>query len=187
MKRLVIFILWISIKCIVPSTSFYTFAYKFIGMETIVIQVKGKSKAKQVLDAVKLFNGVTNATIATAEELENNAILKACLAARKTPKATKTDVLNALKWKLSIEVHLLRDIKKLKSAYTSNLIQTVIENCEMANTIADIKHCEPLHSKGKFFKIKYGQYRFGVFINAGTIEFLKFGTRQNFYDDFPPF
>lgn len=66
-------------------------------METIVIQVKGKSKAKQILDAVKLLNGVTNAAIATEEEMENLSILKACKAARKTEKATKADVLNALK------------------------------------------------------------------------------------------
>lgn len=66
-------------------------------METIVIQVKGKSKAKQILDAVKLLNGVTNAAIATEEEMESLSILKACKAARKTEKATKADVLNALK------------------------------------------------------------------------------------------
>ncbi|MDP2335633.1 MAG: hypothetical protein Q8N05_04115 [Bacteroidota bacterium] len=65
-------------------------------METIVINVENKSKAKQILDAVKLLNGVTNATMATAEELENISMLKACKAARKTSKATKSDVLNAL-------------------------------------------------------------------------------------------
>jgi len=81
----------------------------------------------------------------------------------------------------------LKDIKKLKSKSTTDLIHSVIENCEKATVISDIKHCEPLQSRGKFFKLKYGQYRFGVYINKGTIEFLKFGTRQNFYKDFPPF
>lgn len=81
----------------------------------------------------------------------------------------------------------LRDVKKLKSKQTAELIRSVIENCEAARTITEIHHCEPLQSRGKFFKLKYGQYRFGVHIDAGTVEFLKFGTRQNFYDDFPPF
>jgi len=81
----------------------------------------------------------------------------------------------------------LKDIKKMKSKDTVSLIQTVIENCENANTISDIKHCEPLQSRGKFFKLKYGKYRFGIYIDKGAVEFLKFGTRQNFYDDFPPF
>jgi mRNA interferase RelE/StbE len=81
----------------------------------------------------------------------------------------------------------LRDIKKQKSKRIAELIHSVIENCEKAKTIADINHCEPLQSKGKFFKLKIGQYRFGIYIDKGTIEFLKFGTRQNFYDDFPPY
>lgn len=66
-------------------------------METIVINVKNKAKAKQILEAVSLFEGVTSATLATDEELENRSILKACKSARKTAKVSKTDVLNALK------------------------------------------------------------------------------------------
>ena len=81
----------------------------------------------------------------------------------------------------------LKDVKKLKSGSTVNLIHSVIENCEKAVTISDLKNCEPFQSRGKFFKLKYGQYRFGIYIDKGTVEFLKFGTRQNFYKDFPPY
>jgi mRNA interferase RelE/StbE len=81
----------------------------------------------------------------------------------------------------------LKDVKKVKSKITVNLIKLVIENCKNASNIAKINHCEALQSHGKFYKIKRGQYRFGVFIDNGIVEFLKFGTRQNFYDDFPPF
>jgi mRNA-degrading endonuclease RelE of RelBE toxin-antitoxin system len=81
----------------------------------------------------------------------------------------------------------LRDIKKIKSQSTKDLIKQVIEECENASAVSQIPHCEPLTSKGKFFKLKHGQYRFGVYINKGVVEFLKFGTRQNFYKDFPPF
>jgi hypothetical protein len=66
-------------------------------METIVINVKNKSKAKQILDAIMLLKGVANANIATPEELENISILKACKEARKTSKVPKSDILNALK------------------------------------------------------------------------------------------
>jgi len=89
--------------------------------------------------------------------------------------------------KVEFRSSFLNDIKKLKSKYTVNLIQRVIENCETARSISEIRHCEPLQSRGKFFKIKHGQFRFGIFIDKGIVEFLKFGTRQNFYDDFPPF
>lgn len=66
-------------------------------METIVLNIENKAKAKRILDAVKLLNGVVNATLATDEQLENISMLKACQAAKKTPKATKNDVLDALK------------------------------------------------------------------------------------------
>jgi len=42
----------------------------------------------------------------------------------------------------------LKDIKKLKSGITVNLIQSAIDNCEKAVTIAEIKNCEPLQKHG---------------------------------------
>ena len=65
-------------------------------MAIIVINVENKAKAKRILNAVKLLNGVTNASIANEEDLENSSILKACQAARETPKVSKKDVLNTL-------------------------------------------------------------------------------------------
>ena len=81
----------------------------------------------------------------------------------------------------------LRDIKKIKSQSTKDLVKKVIRECETADRPYQIPHCEPLTAKGKFFKLKHGQYRFGVYIDKGVVEFLKFGTRENFYKDFPPF
>jgi hypothetical protein len=66
-------------------------------METIVINVENKSKAKRILNAVKLFDGVSNAAIATDEERENISILKACIAARETPKVSEAEISSALK------------------------------------------------------------------------------------------
>ena len=76
---------------------FYILVTKLYLMETIVINVENKSKAKRILNAVILLNGVTKASIANQEDLESISILKACQAARETPKVTKEDVLNALK------------------------------------------------------------------------------------------
>ncbi len=75
----------------------FTFAAKQMTMTTIVINIQDKTKANQILEAVRLLKGVTNATIATDDELENISMLKACKAARKTAKTTKAEVLNALK------------------------------------------------------------------------------------------
>jgi hypothetical protein len=66
-------------------------------MTTIVINIKDDTKAERILNTVKMLNGVTQADIASDEYLENISILKACKTARKTPKISKSDVLNALK------------------------------------------------------------------------------------------
>lgn len=76
---------------------FFNLLAKLDSMETIVINVENKSKAKRILNAVKLHNRLTNASIANDEDLENISILKACQAARETPKVSKEDVLNKLK------------------------------------------------------------------------------------------
>ena len=76
---------------------FFNLVAKLDPMETIVINVENKSKAKRILNAIKLLNGVTKASIANDEDLENISILKACQAARETPKVSKEDILNALK------------------------------------------------------------------------------------------
>lgn len=66
-------------------------------MTTIVINIKDKTKAKHILEAVKLLKGVSNAEVASDEFMENISMLKACKTARKTSIVNKTDVLDALK------------------------------------------------------------------------------------------
>jgi hypothetical protein len=66
-------------------------------METIVIKIDSKTNKKGLIQAIKLFKGVTSVKTATEEELENISMLKACKAARKTSKVSKSDILNALK------------------------------------------------------------------------------------------
>jgi hypothetical protein len=66
-------------------------------METLVINIDNKSNAKQILNAIKLFRGVKNASLATDEQMENASILKACIDGRKTKKVSKETIYNSLK------------------------------------------------------------------------------------------
>lgn len=81
----------------------------------------------------------------------------------------------------------LKDIKKIKDKNVKKLIENTINQAKAAQNISEIPNCEKLTSKGKFYKIKRPPYRFGVYIDNGIVEFIKFGTRENFYRDFPPF
>lgn len=81
----------------------------------------------------------------------------------------------------------LKDIKKIKDKKVKELIESVILNVKAAQNIENIHGCERLSSKGKYYKLKYPPYRIGVYIDKGIVEFIKFGTRENFYRNFPPF
>ncbi len=65
-------------------------------METIVINIDSKSNKKRILEALKLFKGVTHVSVATDDQLENLSMLKACKAARKTKKVSKDEILKNL-------------------------------------------------------------------------------------------
>jgi len=66
-------------------------------MKTIVVNIEEGANARRILEAVRLLKGVTAATVTSDEELENISMLKACKAARRSPKVPKEDILNALK------------------------------------------------------------------------------------------
>jgi len=54
--------------------------------------------------------------------------------------------------KLEFRSSFLKDIKKIRDKETRKLVEGVITDCESAKTISDINHCEPLRSRGKYFK-----------------------------------
>ena len=80
----------------------------------------------------------------------------------------------------------LRDIKKVRDKKAKALIKRVILSVETAKTLKDIPHLEGLVSTKPYYKIKTPPYRFGIAIDGNTVIFVKFGTRENFYRDFPP-
>lgn len=64
-------------------------------MKTIVIDIEEGTNAKHILEAIKLLKGVKNAVITSDEDMENISMLKACRAAKRTPKVSKEEVLNS--------------------------------------------------------------------------------------------
>ncbi len=78
-------------------------------------------------------------------------------------------------------------IKKINNKSVRKLIEATINEVKAANIPAEIPKLEKLVSAGSYFKIKKTPYRFGLYIKNDTVEFVKFGTRESFYRDFPPY
>jgi mRNA interferase RelE/StbE len=80
----------------------------------------------------------------------------------------------------------LKDIKKIKDKKVNELVLLTISEVKSAKSIKNIPKIERLVSRQPYYKIKKHPYRFGLYIENSEVEFVKFGTRQNFYRDFPP-
>ena len=80
----------------------------------------------------------------------------------------------------------LKDIKKIKNKKVKELVLQTISEVKSAKSTKSIPKIERLISRQPYYKIKKHPYRFGLYIENAEVEFVKFGTRQNFYKDFPP-
>ena len=88
--------------------------------------------------------------------------------------------------KIKYRNSFLKDIKKCSSKREKELIKNVIESVKQAKKPTDIKHLEKLSGHSNYFKIKTPPYRFGIYLDNDTLEFVRFGQRQDFYKYFPP-
>lgn len=79
----------------------------------------------------------------------------------------------------------VRCIKKVRDKRIKALIKETILEIEKADSLSDIPRLERLTSSEPFFKIKKHSYRFGSKIKDSIVVLIKFGSHENFYNDFP--
>jgi hypothetical protein len=64
-------------------------------MTAIVLNIES-TQAGSILKLVKKLPGVKSATVASKNDLENISMLKACKAARRSKKVSRSEIINAL-------------------------------------------------------------------------------------------
>ena len=79
-----------------------------------------------------------------------------------------------------------KDLDKLdKLENVKNDVANAIENVEAANRTTDIKNLKKLKGFKYAYRIKIHDYRIGVFIENGIIEFAHVVHRKDIYNIFP--
>ena len=79
-----------------------------------------------------------------------------------------------------------RDLKKkTKDANLRLRIQEIIQQVEDADRIAEIKNLKKLRAEGNYYRIRLGDYRIGLTIEADTLCFVRFLHRSEIYRYFP--
>jgi len=78
-----------------------------------------------------------------------------------------------------------KDISKVSLQKVKDNIAEVIENVENAINKTDIEGIKKLKGFKNAYRIKFGDYRIGIFIENDVVEFARFAHRKDIYNLFP--
>ena len=77
-----------------------------------------------------------------------------------------------------------KDLDKLSESIKDD-VADAIENVETATRTTDIKNLKKLVGYKYAYRIKIKDYRIGVFIQNGVVEFARVNHRKDIYSNFP--
>ena len=80
----------------------------------------------------------------------------------------------------------VRDLKKKAKAIKlrSRILET-IQEVNKAESLAEIKNVKKLKTEGDYYRIRLGDYRIGLKLEAGTVIFIRVLHRNEIYRYFP--
>jgi mRNA interferase RelE/StbE len=78
-----------------------------------------------------------------------------------------------------------KDISKITEKKVISEIHAIIINVDNAKIIADIKNIKRLKGSKKAYRIRAGEYRCGIYVVNGVVEFTRFLHRKDIYKFFP--
>ncbi|MFH0992195.1 MAG: type II toxin-antitoxin system RelE/ParE family toxin [bacterium] len=78
-----------------------------------------------------------------------------------------------------------KDIRIISGKNILREIERVIINVEQASTPQQIQNLKKLSTKGKYYRIRIGQYRIGITIEHNTVTFVRCLQRKEVYRYFP--
>ena len=79
----------------------------------------------------------------------------------------------------------LRDLKKIKDQRLLDRIAQAIESVEQATDLQDLSDLKKLSGFHDLYRIRVGDYRLGISLADGAIEFVRCLSRKEIYRFFP--
>lgn len=79
----------------------------------------------------------------------------------------------------------LRDLRKLPDSATGEHVRTAILSVEAAPDVRAIPNLKKLSGSGPYFRIRIGDYRVGLRIEADLVTFIRVLPRRDIYRYFP--
>ena len=87
--------------------------------------------------------------------------------------------------KTEFKASFLKAIKKLDNNQLKTDIANAIRNVESAETLRQISQLKKLKGYKQYYRIRIGNYRIGIKIEADTVFFVDIDHRSNIYRIFP--
>lgn len=79
----------------------------------------------------------------------------------------------------------LRDLRKLPSAGVREQVRTAILSIEAARDLRAVPSVKKLSGGGPYYRVRLGEYRIGLRVEAETVTFVRVLLRKDIYRYFP--
>ncbi len=78
-----------------------------------------------------------------------------------------------------------KDLRSIRDKGLLKQIKETIELAEQAQRLEEIANLKKLRGKGKYFRIRIGEYRIGIAVENDTMTFVRCLNRKDIYRYFP--
>ena len=79
----------------------------------------------------------------------------------------------------------VRDLKKISSKDILNHVRETVEQIERAANLQEIHGLTKLKGGRNYYRVKVGEHRIGLILDAGTLVFVRCLDRKEIYRYFP--
>lgn len=88
--------------------------------------------------------------------------------------------------KIQISKCFAKDTKRITDSRILAKIRQVLEHTRTIGSISEIAAVEEMAGHPNFYRIKFDyRYRIGVYCDDDIVQFLRVGSREDFYKKFP--
>lgn len=87
--------------------------------------------------------------------------------------------------KLAFTKSFAKDLRQVRDTSVLERLQEVIHDIEDAASYQDLKHLKKLSSESRHYRLRLGDYRLGLAIEADTVTLVRILHRKDIYRYFP--
>jgi mRNA interferase RelE/StbE len=87
--------------------------------------------------------------------------------------------------KVAFRASFQRDLENIADKSILERVKQIIEEVEQAPALTQVRNLKKLRGTGNYYRIRLGDYRFGLLLEANALVFVRFLHRKDVYRYFP--